>query len=109
MLRQRLMIELTRGWERYAVLFDVGIQPIGGGAAGGAKEGVESAMNRPVQNGLGKVDLSDPFQCRAAVSPIGRCGRLHFGLMCRRASGGLKCHADVPLAEAGGCVTRATQ
>ena len=79
------------GWgDGNAVAVDVGVEPVGCGAASGAVEVVESSVKRAVWDGAGVVDSMD-----------GRESVLADGVSVLVKEG----EADVPFADEGGCVS----
>jgi len=79
-------LDLALGRNRDPVTVDVSIEPIGGRAAGGAEEPVESTVDRGVRNTAGIVDAPDGLAPVPADRPPLLVGERQ---------------ADVPFAEAG--------
>ena len=89
MFGQRRAVE-DLGWgDGNAVAVDVGVEPVCGGATGGAVEVIESAVKRAVWNGAGVVDSVNGLDAVLAdgISVLVKEGE-----------------ADVPFADEGGCV-----
>ena len=89
MFGQRRAVE-DFGWgDGNAVAVDVSVEPVCGGATGGAVEVIESAVKRAVWNGAGVVDSVNGLEAVLAdgISVLVKEGE-----------------ADVPFADEGGCV-----
>ncbi len=87
MLRQLRLINDLRRWHRHAVVFDEGIQPVGGRAARRSEERLKAVIDRAALDTAGKINLSDGLDAIAAHGLT--------DLVKKR-------QTDVPLADAGG-------
>lgn len=90
MFGQGRAVEDLGGRDGNAVAVDVGVEPVSGGATGGAVEVVESSVKRAVWDGAGVIDSVNG---REAVFANGVSVCVKEG------------EADVPFADEGGCVS----
>ena len=93
-------IEQRGGRDGDAVVLDVGVQPIGGRAAGRAEEVVEPAMHGTVGDRTTEVGEPDTGELVPGAEPF--AGHLH--LVNRSTILRLESQAHVPLADGGGRV-----